>query len=291
MFTTSLDRSAAGRLTLVVGAAAGIGVVAVGALAVGGQGRLPEPPEQIAGQPQPVAPETEEPEDLGVSPDVYAEQVGLALSSAYEWEEPAPEEDLGSGTPGEPIVERTGDQPVRYLGSIIGPDRRLAILSIDGHQRILAQGAGADGVQLVRVEDDRVIVRRAGGVETISKAEQVGPTYTILAGAGDGDAGGAGGGSERDGDGPDRDEIRRMIQERNDRLGIDAGDARLDAIRRGEAGVEGTYNRGAAGANQQARPAGGTASPKSGTSTGATGATGAQGRRTSGSRPDSGSDR
>jgi hypothetical protein len=269
MFTTAMDRSSAQRLTLAVGALAGVGVVGVGALAVGGEGRLPQPPAQIAGVPQQTQEGPESPSEPVFDPGGYAGEVGPALSAPFAWAEV--EDDNEGGSDGEePIAEQTGDQPLRYLGSIIGPDRRLAILSIDGRQRILAQGAGAEGVQLVRVEDDRVIVRRNGGIESVGKAERTGPTYTILAATGNGDNGGGSGDGlmgvpGRDGSGVDADEMRRRLEERrNERLNLDARDARLDEIRRNQgANKLGTPPRGAVGETPTV-PTGAGRTPRSG---------------------------
>lgn len=66
-------------------------------------------------------------------------------------------------TPGTAPAEGASSQGGwRYLGSVIEPNRRIALVSIDGRQRMLAEGREVDGVRLVQVTDDRIVIEDAG---------------------------------------------------------------------------------------------------------------------------------
>lgn len=69
---------------------------------------------------------------------------------------------------------------VRYLGSIVEPRRRLALLTIDGVQRLLSEGEQAEGVELVEVGPDyaTVLVENEDAERTIDRAGRRGSVVT-----------------------------------------------------------------------------------------------------------------
>ncbi len=76
---------------------------------------------------------------------------------------------------------------IRYLGPIEEPDRMVALLSIDGRQRMLAQNRTSGNVRLVEVTRDHVIVEIGRERRTIPLAERTGPSVAWVApGAGGG---------------------------------------------------------------------------------------------------------
>jgi hypothetical protein len=74
----------------------------------------------------------------------------------------------------------------RYLGAIIEPTRRLALLSINGSQRMLAQGRSIESrdasgrvtqrATLVEVREDAIVIDDGGRRIEIQKEDRVGPT-------------------------------------------------------------------------------------------------------------------
>lgn len=78
----------------------------------------------------------------------------------------------------------------RYLGSIITGARRSAILSVDGKQVVLAQGAVRNGVRLVEVKADAIVVDDGTGLRELRKEQKTGPAVAWVTPA----AGGPGAG-------------------------------------------------------------------------------------------------
>lgn len=81
------------------------------------------------------------------------------------------------------------DTGVKFIGSIIEPTRRAALLSVNGRQRALVPGQkirfGADPsageLLLVSVEEDRVVVEDKSGRRTIEKSARSGSAITTVA--------------------------------------------------------------------------------------------------------------
>lgn len=183
MFTATLDRHAARRLTIAMTGVAGLGLLGAGALGVGGEGRLPAPPETNVGPGPDLTPEEEADNAPEIqNPRNFALNVADSFAVAYDWSaEPEQTETPArtEGTPPEDAVASAGQ--VRYLGSIIGPDRRLAIISIDGKQRIIAEGGQGEGVSLVRVQEDEITISDRDGTRRVSKAPPGSDLATVLA--------------------------------------------------------------------------------------------------------------
>lgn len=59
-----------------------------------------------------------------------------------------------------------------YLGPIQEPDRLLALISVDGHQKVLAEGRKYGETRLVSVEPDEIVTEDSGGRHHVSKAER-----------------------------------------------------------------------------------------------------------------------
>lgn len=237
--TTRISRQAAGSLTVVLLVVALGGFVGVGALAIGGEGALPAPPPL----PEPVQPAQTQSEQAETTPQLDIEELKWVISDYYNFEEDeagvveAPTEGTGQVVSG-------GPTPIRYLGSIIGPERRLAIVSIDGRQRILAESAEAGGYTLNRVEEDHIVVSRAREAPMeISKSPSDGNLVTKIAAPTNDDAGAAGAGVNReDLDNLTRNERIRQenIARQRERLGT--FDERRAEIERRRTGLTGTSN-------------------------------------------------
>lgn len=189
--TAHVSRQAASKLTITALVVALGGVMGVGALAIGGEGSLPTPPTQ------PQSTDVEQPQVINAKPKrdiaMWREDVEWNLEDYYNWGEDeqiveAPNNDGPGQTPNQGPAS-----PIRYLGSIIGPERRLAIVSIDGKQRILAENAEVNGYRLLRVNDDHIVVRRGGGAPTqVVKAPSDGTMVTMIASSSPQDAGAGG---------------------------------------------------------------------------------------------------
>jgi len=71
-------------------------------------------------------------------------------------------------TPDEPIDETpptpAEKREIRYLGSIVEPGRRVALLNINGRQRFMREGHTTDDIELVEVGADFALLN-IGGVE------------------------------------------------------------------------------------------------------------------------------
>lgn len=91
----------------------------------------------------------------------------------------------------EPIItdNTSEDQPtqtpatkreIRYLGSMIGSSRRVAVMSIDGEQRLVAEGGERDGVEIVEVTRELVKVKVDGAPMELELAPKTGSRITRL---------------------------------------------------------------------------------------------------------------
>ncbi len=89
----------------------------------------------------------------------------------------------------EPIVANntSEDQPaqtpatkreIRYLGSMIGSSRRVAVMSIDGEQRLVAEGGERDGVEIVEVTRELVKLKVDGVPMELERAPKTGSRIT-----------------------------------------------------------------------------------------------------------------
>lgn len=84
----------------------------------------------------------------------------------------------------------TGDDPVRFLGAVMEPTRRVALLKVGERQKLVGAGesfsSGAEQGGLVKVSevgDDYVILEDGSGSRRIEKSTRQGPSVTYLSGA------------------------------------------------------------------------------------------------------------
>ncbi len=117
--------------------------------------------EQIANKPEP---RPEEPEEVAATPDPN----GSASPASAQ-----PTNDNASEIMG---------RDIRYLGAIVEPDRIIALLSIDGTQRLARAGRTYDGVAVDEVTRDTVSVTVNGEPVTLERAEREGPNVTFTDG-------------------------------------------------------------------------------------------------------------
>lgn len=92
---------------------------------------------------------------------------------------PEPEE------PQEAVVQTPTEsgREIRYIGSIRSGERAAAFISIAGVTKLLRPGQSHEGVELVSVGEDEVVVAIDGVVEeTIGKAERTGSGVTMVVG-------------------------------------------------------------------------------------------------------------
>ena len=76
-----------------------------------------------------------------------------------------------------PVPEET----VKFLGALTEPTRRVALLKIGDHQRLLGPGESDGDVTVVEVHDDRVEITLKGAVtQTLTKQARSGPTVTYV---------------------------------------------------------------------------------------------------------------
>ena len=249
--TAHVSRQAASKLTIVGLVVAAGGVMGVAALAIGGEGALPAPPAP----PQEPSESEGQPQEVDQTPKrdplIYRDEVEWTLNDYYQFGEQEDEivQTPGEGeTPGQ--TPSQGPAPIRYLGSIIGPQRKLAIVSIDGQQRILAENAEVNGYRLLRVDEDRIVVRRGNATPSeISKAPSDGSMVTMIAGSPSKDDGplGVNRGEDVEDNLTRTERLRQEALERQrERLGT--RDERLQEIeRRRSGGASGAS--GAGGAN------------------------------------------
>lgn len=136
----------------------------------------PESPLVVQPPPADPAPDAATP-DL-TSADL-ADMVERLEMARVQVEKPAV---VAQDTPDDPEQEEekigdNADQPRwRYLGAIIEPTRRVALVSIEGRQRILAVGREIDGVQLLSVEPDSIVVSENGEQARLTRDERTGPS-------------------------------------------------------------------------------------------------------------------
>ncbi|MEL7472353.1 MAG: hypothetical protein AAGK04_03480 [Planctomycetota bacterium] len=167
-----------GRVAALVFASAGVGVAAVG-LPGAELGPLATNP-----RPLPPPPETSEPENasLPIDYDWLSERFdALATVTPPAAPEPTPDEPVQPDEPKQTPTRTTGP-PIAFLGSIIEPGRRVALLRIDGAQRFIREGETLNDVELLEVTPDSVRVRLASGERTVAKATRKGVGITEITG-------------------------------------------------------------------------------------------------------------
>lgn len=63
----------------------------------------------------------------------------------------------------------------RYLGAIVTPGRRSAIVNADGRQRVLHEGQTLNGVRLAEVKPDALVLDDGSGLRELKKEAKLGP--------------------------------------------------------------------------------------------------------------------
>lgn len=63
----------------------------------------------------------------------------------------------------------------RYLGAILSPGRRSAIVNADGRQRVIHEGQTLNGVRLAEVKPDAIILDDGSGLRELKKEAKLGP--------------------------------------------------------------------------------------------------------------------
>ncbi len=103
--------------------------------------------------------------------------LALALngaSPAMPREAPPPVAGETAPEPGETPAPPPPPPPVwTYVGAVIGPGVRRAIVSVDDKQRFASVGESVRDDEIVEVQPDRLIVRRAGVEREVPLAEKV----------------------------------------------------------------------------------------------------------------------
>ena len=102
----------------------------------------------------------------------------LAVSNAYR---PPETTDATEVTPIEtPRTNGNSDGPVRYLGLIDEGERRLALLSLEGRQRVVAEGDEfAPGLTLLGATPDAATIQDDAGRQRIPLAGRTGPKTAV----------------------------------------------------------------------------------------------------------------
>ena len=97
----------------------------------------------------------------------------------------------GNGTTGEPAPPLPPPLPAwKYVGAIIGPGVRKAIVSVDDKQQFAAEGERVRDDEIVEVMPDKLVVRRAGVERDVPMADKAERPVSVSAG---GPIGGGGG--------------------------------------------------------------------------------------------------
>jgi len=179
-------RQSARKATLAAQAVAVVLLIGGGVMAYTGlpglDSAIPEPPPLLGGEP-----------DLGgevdpgqaaneYTPVVDPETVDGNLSMVSNSPEPLVESVDESG--GEDLPPETATVGIRYVGSIKVGGRGAAFLNIGGITKLLRPGgASFEGVQLVRVEEDEVVISVDGGLEQrVEKSVREGSAVSVVVG-------------------------------------------------------------------------------------------------------------
>jgi hypothetical protein len=132
--------------------------------------------------PAPARPESESPgiqnwtvevSDKGEPAAVFVDPDAIAIRFGAITEEADPGqggEDLAADEPA------SGFGDIRYLGAVIEPDRRVALLAVDGRQRMLAEGRQFESTRgtftLEQVSEDLVLIGIDGMTQRVRKANK-----------------------------------------------------------------------------------------------------------------------
>jgi len=95
-----------------------------------------------------------------------------------------PVEDGSVGVPGE-TVESGGTQDIQFLGSILSSSRRLAMLSLNGTQRVVREGQeindpGVGRIKLVSVQPQMIQIEHNGSSRRITKQSRSAAVLSVV---------------------------------------------------------------------------------------------------------------
>lgn len=153
----------AGQLAAVV---LGVAAVSLWALDVPGMNSLPAAPVVNPAESKPAVPAAAAPTTPRVDPDGVA---GLAM----RLDEARVKEPVVAKAPeSEPVPEAPAGPEWTYLGPIFESDRSLAVVSVDGRQKILPEGRKYGETTLVSVAAEQIVVEDFSGRRTISKSSR-----------------------------------------------------------------------------------------------------------------------
>lgn len=114
-------------------------------------------------------------------PVAHADAHGISLAMSQLGNSPKPEP-KSAPTPTDaaptPVVS---EESVRYLGSLTEPGRRLALLKINDHQRLLAPGERIEAIHIVEVGPDYAVIEDSKGQRKLTKGERQGSAVTYTA--------------------------------------------------------------------------------------------------------------
>lgn len=81
-----------------------------------------------------------------------------------------------------PELPAATEESVKFLGALVEPTRRVALLKINDRQRLLGPGESEGDVSVVRVTDDHVDIMLKGSTsQTLTKQARSGPTVNQVA--------------------------------------------------------------------------------------------------------------
>lgn len=141
--------------------------------------------------------EVEEPEAAGPAPRAGLPPVQTSQAEtrsfdativsdnlSYLANKPVPDPEPEVEVAEEETPTTAGDaQDVRYVGAVRVGDRMAAFLNIAGVTKMLRPGQEHEGVQVVSITEDEIVVAIDGGAEqSIQKAERAGPAVTVVVG-------------------------------------------------------------------------------------------------------------
>ncbi|MCW5776287.1 MAG: hypothetical protein KIS87_07615 [Phycisphaeraceae bacterium] len=172
------DRRTAKKVAYAAQAAvAGVLVLTTAVVALGVPGLEPsrvEPPT-----PQPIAPQERSEQTAATAPRIDAQAVSYMLGSVKNRPEPPAVVQAGHQEPTESAPPPTSGG-VRFLGGIIEPGRAVALLSIDGVQRMVPVGREFRGYRVLRVEADHVVLSAGADDIVIDKADRQGSVVSAV---------------------------------------------------------------------------------------------------------------
>jgi len=169
-----MNRTKARQYTLiaqVTGAMLALAAVALGVL--DRPQAAPPPPDLGAAAPAP----PEQPKPALPSPDISS------IAFNFQPDGPSGEPDAVAQQPG----DDDGPKPpapttdFRYLGSVLGMGKAMALVSHDGRQHLLTVGKELAGYTIAEVHRNAIVVDGPNGRQTLDKAERTGEPITMAA--------------------------------------------------------------------------------------------------------------